>query len=46
MRVNFRSSVLFVQDVAASRHFYENILQQRVEIDYGENIGFVGGRPN
>lgn len=37
--IKFISSVLFVKDIAVSRMFYEEIL----EIDYGVNIGYVGG---
>ena len=43
MEIRFCSSVLFVKDINVSRNFYEEFLQQKVEIDYGENIGFVGG---
>ncbi|SMF85818.1 Uncharacterized conserved protein PhnB, glyoxalase superfamily [Paenibacillus uliginis N3/975] len=41
--IKFISSVLFVKDIAVSRMFYEEILDQQIEIDYGVNIGYVGG---
>ena len=37
------SVLIVVDDVAKSRYFYETILGQKVEVDFGENIGFVGG---
>ncbi len=43
MPVKFLSSVLFVKDIHTARHFYEDLLNQKVEIDFGPNIGFVGG---
>jgi catechol 2,3-dioxygenase-like lactoylglutathione lyase family enzyme len=38
-----QSSVLFVRDVALSRQFYEGLLGQTVEMDFGANVGFQGG---
>ena len=43
MAVKFCSSVLLVNNIKASREFYEDILEQQVEIDHGECIGFIGG---
>ena len=43
MTVKFCSSVLLVHNIQDSREFYEDILNQMVEIDHGECIGFVGG---
>jgi catechol 2,3-dioxygenase-like lactoylglutathione lyase family enzyme len=43
MTVKFCSSVLLVSNIKISREFYEDILNQTVEIDHGECIGFVGG---
>ena len=43
MTVKFCSSVLLVHNIKDSREFYEDILNQVVEIDHGECIGFVGG---
>ncbi|MCL6604432.1 MAG: VOC family protein [Paenibacillus sp.] len=41
--IKFISSVLFVNDIAVSRKFYEEFLEQKIEVDYGVNIGYVGG---
>ena len=41
--ITFVSSVIFVQDVAASRHFYETLLGQEVMMDHGPNVAFAGG---
>ena len=43
MTIVFQSSVIFVKDVDASRHFYEDLLGQEVAFDFGENVSFVGG---
>lgn len=43
MPLKFISSVLFVKDIQAARHFYEDLLQQKVENDFGLSIGYVGG---
>lgn len=43
MNVDFRSSVIFVRDVDASRQFYEELLGQTVLMDHGPNVGFAGG---
>ena len=43
MDVQFQSSVLFVRSIAASRQFYEGLLGQEVAMDFGPNVGFVGG---
>lgn len=43
MRAQFRSAVLFVKDMAVSRHFYEALLGQQVDMDFGVNVGYVGG---
>ena len=42
MTIQFQSSVLFVKDIAASRRFYEKLLGQTVDIDFGPNVGFKG----
>lgn len=34
--------LITVKDIAASRNFYENILQQKVKYDFGENVTFEG----
>jgi catechol 2,3-dioxygenase-like lactoylglutathione lyase family enzyme len=43
MTIQYKSAVLFVQDMQASRHFYEDVLGQKVEVDFGTNVGYVGG---
>lgn len=43
MTIQYQSSVIFVKDIAASRHFYEKLLGQEVEMDFGPNVGFKGG---
>jgi len=43
MPIKFCSSVLLVKDIEVSREFYERILKQVVESDFGENIGFESG---
>jgi catechol 2,3-dioxygenase-like lactoylglutathione lyase family enzyme len=43
MSINYQSAVIFVRDIAASRHFYEELLDQEVEMDFGPNVGFKGG---
>jgi catechol 2,3-dioxygenase-like lactoylglutathione lyase family enzyme len=35
--------LIAVQDIAASRHFYEDCLGQKVVLDLGVNVGFEGG---
>lgn len=43
MGIQFNSSVLIVEDISVSRKFYEELLEQKVEIDYGANVAFAGG---
>jgi catechol 2,3-dioxygenase-like lactoylglutathione lyase family enzyme len=43
MDIKFQSSVIFVQDIEASRRFYRDLLGQEVAMDHGPNVGFVGG---
>lgn len=43
MDIKYISSVLFVSDIKASRHFYENILGQEVALDHGECVTFSVG---
>ena len=43
MSISFQSAVLFVQDIAQSRQFYEGLLGQTVEMDFGANVGYHGG---
>jgi catechol 2,3-dioxygenase-like lactoylglutathione lyase family enzyme len=39
----FKNIVLFVKDIAVSKQFYTEILDQQVEYDFGNTIGFKGG---
>jgi catechol 2,3-dioxygenase-like lactoylglutathione lyase family enzyme len=41
--IQYQSSVIFVKDIQASRHFYEALLGQEVELDHGPNVAFKGG---
>ncbi|MFC1866325.1 VOC family protein [Chloroflexota bacterium] len=43
MNIRFQTPLLFVKDVKGSRAFYENILQQKIEYDFGEDVVFHGG---
>jgi catechol 2,3-dioxygenase-like lactoylglutathione lyase family enzyme len=43
MNIRFKSVLLFVKDVAVSRRFYEEVLGQKVEYDFGEDVEFYGG---
>ena len=36
-------SLVIVEDIEKARKFYEEILEQKVSVDYGENITFEGG---
>jgi len=42
LKVKFICPVITVADMKVSRNFYENILGQTVEADYGENVSFGG----
>ena len=39
----YNSSVFFVKDVERSKQFYTEILGQKIEMDFGRFVGFVGG---
>lgn len=41
--MEFVCSLIIVEDINQAREFYENILEQKVEMDFGENITFKGG---
>ena len=43
MDIKFEGSVIFVRDITSSRQFYEDLLGQEVEMDFGPNVGFKGG---
>ena len=36
-------ALITVSDIKRSRDFYENILNQKVATDFGENVSFEGG---
>ena len=41
--MRYVAALVAVDDVARSRRFYEGLLGQTVESDYGENVAFKGG---
>lgn len=41
--IRFTSTLIAVSDMNASRAFYERLLGQEVEYDFGENLSFKGG---
>lgn len=41
-KVKFICPLITVEDMKRSRNFYENVLDQKVETDFGENISFGG----
>ena len=43
MELELVSFALFVEDVTVSRHFYEDIIGQKVVLDFGENVGYESG---
>ncbi len=40
--MRFVCPLIVVEEIAASRHFYEQLLGQQVKADYGENVTFEG----
>jgi catechol 2,3-dioxygenase-like lactoylglutathione lyase family enzyme len=40
--LKFMGPLYVVDDIAASRHFYEGLLNQKVKFDFGENVTFEG----
>jgi len=42
MTMKFVCSLIVVSDINRSRYFYENILNQKVKYDFGENVIFQG----
>ena len=42
-RIRFTSTLITVSDMNTARDFYERLLGQEVEYDFGENLSFVGG---
>ena len=43
MNIRFHSSVLFVKNIEVSKKFYCQILSQKMEYDFGNNIGLKCG---
>ncbi|HAF31221.1 MAG TPA: hypothetical protein DCG75_19450 [Bacteroidales bacterium] len=43
MKLKFHSSVLFVKNIEVSKEFYCNILKQKIETDFGNNISLKNG---
>ena len=41
--MKFISTLIVVNNMETSRNFYENILNQKVQFDFGENVSFEGG---
>jgi len=41
-KVKFMCPLITVADIKRSRDFYENVLGQKVEADFGENVSFGG----
>ena len=42
MMVKYVAPLIVVEDITRSRHFYEQLLGQKVKFDFGENVPFVG----
>ncbi len=40
--LKYSGVLLAVQDVAVSRHFYEDLLGQKVKFDFGQDVAFEG----
>jgi catechol 2,3-dioxygenase-like lactoylglutathione lyase family enzyme len=43
MDIAYQAPAIFVQDIAASRRFYEELLGQEVKMDFGPAVDFAGG---
>jgi catechol 2,3-dioxygenase-like lactoylglutathione lyase family enzyme len=43
MEIKFHSTVLITDDFDQMKSFYQNILQQKIEFDFGNCIGFSNG---
>ena len=39
----YHSCVLLVKDIEKSKRFYNNVLGQKIIMDFGRNVGFEGG---
>lgn len=42
-KMKYICSLIVVQDIEASRNFYEKVLGQKVKYDFGENVQFEDG---
>ena len=42
MKIKYICPLITVQDIGKSRKFYEDVLNQEVEIDHGANVSFKG----
>ncbi len=43
MNIKFQSSVIFTKDFGKMKDFYQNIMKQEIEFDFGNCIGFKCG---
>ena len=43
MKIKYIYPLITVQDIEKSRKFYEEVLNQDVELDHGANVSFKGG---
>ncbi len=43
MKIEFQSTVLLVSNIQRARGFYEDLLGQKVVLDFGVNVTFAGG---
>jgi len=43
MKIKYICPLITVQDIEKSRKFYEEVLNQDVELDHGANVSFKGG---
>ncbi len=43
MEIKFHSTVIMTEDFELMKSFYQNILQQQIEFDFGNCIGFKNG---
>ncbi len=41
--MKYKCALITVSDMKRSRAFYEDLLEQEVENDYGENVSYIGG---
>ena len=43
MEIKFHSTVIMIEDFEQMKSFYQNILQQKIEFDFGNCVGFSNG---